>query len=61
MTPKVYYTLDQLLKDLPTLKDKQIFVISDFNKTINLDTLKYKSLLSQIKRQNITIKVLRRM
>lgn len=61
MTPKVYYTLDQLLKDLPTLKDKQIFVISDFDKTINLDTLKYKSLLSQIKRQNITIKVLRRM
>lgn len=58
---KIYYTYDQLKKDLPGLRNTEIFVISEFDKTINLKTEDYKSLLAQIKRQNIKIQVIKEM
>ena len=52
---KLYYTYEQLKKDLPYLKDVEIKVVNDFDRTINLDTKEYQSLKSQIKKQNIKI------
>lgn len=57
MKNKIYYTMDQLIKDLPSLKDVEITVINDFEKTICLNTYSYKSLKEQIKKRNIKIKV----
>lgn len=58
---KIYYTFEQLKKDLPKLKDTEINIIDDFDKTTrNLKTREYKSLKAQLKRQNIKIKVVRK-
>lgn len=54
---KLYYTLNQLRADLPYLKDVEIKVVNDFDRTIDLDTFQYKSLKNQLKRQNIKITV----
>ena len=56
MKTKIYYTLDQLIKDLPTLKDVEITICSDFEKTISLNSYSYKSLKEQMKKRNIRIK-----
>lgn len=52
---KLYYTYEQFKKDLPYLKDVEIKVVNDFDRTINLNTKEYQSLKSQIKKQNIKI------
>lgn len=52
---KLYYTFNQLKSDLPYLKDVKIKVANDFDKSIQLDSYQYKSLLKQIKSQNIKI------
>lgn len=52
---KLYYTFNQLKADLPYLKDVEIKVANDFDRTIDLDTYRYKSLMKQIKKQNIKI------
>lgn len=52
---KTYCTLDSLIKDLPYLRDTTVTIAWDFERTIYLDVYKYKSLLAQIKRQNIKI------
>ena len=58
---KLYYTYDQLVKDLPTLKDCEINVVSGFERTLlYLKTRAYQSLKSQLKRRNIKIKVYRK-
>lgn len=54
---KLYYTFNQLKADLPYLKDVEIKVANDFDRTIDLDTFRYKSLMKQVKRQNIKITV----
>lgn len=58
---KVYYTYEQLKKDLPSLRDTEINIGDDFDKTTrNLKTREYQSLKAQLKRQNIKIKVMRK-
>ena len=58
---KVYYTYNQLKKDLPSLRDTEINIVYDFDKTIkNLKTREYQSVKAQLKRQNIKIKVIRK-
>ena len=57
---KVYYTFEQLKKDLPSLRDTEINIGDDFDKTIKLDTRAYQSVKAQLKRQNIKIKVMRK-
>lgn len=58
---KVYYTFEQLKKDLPTLKDTEINIGDDFDKTTRfLKTREYQSVKAQLKRQNIKIKVVRK-
>ena len=58
---KIYCTFEQLKKDLPTLKNTEIKVWNDFDKTTKiLNTYQYKSLKAQLKRQNIKIKVIRK-
>ena len=58
---KIYSTIDSLKKDLPKLKDTEIKVWDDFDKTTKfLNTWEYKSLKAQLKRQNIKIKVVRK-
>ena len=57
---KVYYTFEQLKKDLPSLRDTEINIGNDFDKTIELDTRAYQSVKAQLKRQNIKIKVMRK-
>ena len=58
---KVYYTFEQLKKDLPTLKDTEINIGDDFDKTTRfLKTREYQSVKAQLKRQNIKIKVIRK-
>ena len=48
---KVYYTFEQLKKDLPKLKDITINVWEDFDKTTrNLKTREYKKFKSTIKK-----------
>lgn len=57
---KLYYTFDQLRKDLPSLKDVEICIAPDFDKTTKyLKTREYQSLKAQLKRQNIKIKVIK--
>lgn len=56
---KLYYTFDQLIKDLPSLKDVEICIVHDFDKTIKLKTREYQSVKAQLKRQNIKIKVIK--
>ena len=58
---EIYYTFEQLKKDLPTLKDTEINIGDDFDKTIKfLKTREYQSVKAQLKRQNIKIKVVRK-
>ena len=58
---KIYGTVDSLKKDLPKLKDITINVWEDFDKTTKiLNTLEYKSLKAQLKRQNIKIIVVKK-
>ena len=58
---KIYFTYDQLKKDLPKLKDTEINIVDDFDKTIkNIKTREYQSVKAQLKRQNIKIKVIRK-
>lgn len=58
---KVYYTYEQLKKDLPSLRDTEINIVDDFDKTIkNIRTREYQSVKAQLKRQNIKIKVIRK-
>ena len=58
---KIYFTFEQLKKDLPKLKDTEINIGSDFDKTTrNLKTREYQSVKAQLKRQNIRIKVIRK-
>lgn len=58
---KVYYTFEQLKKDLPKLKDTEINIGDDFDKTTRfLKTREYQSVKAQLKRQNIKIKVVRK-
>ena len=58
---KVYYTFEQLKKDLPSLRDTEINIGDDFEKTTrNLKTREYQSVKAQLKRQNIKIKVVRK-
>lgn len=58
---RVYYTYEQLKKDLPSLRDREINIGDDFDKTTrNLKTREYQSLKAQLKRQNIKIKVMRK-
>ena len=58
---KIYFTYDQLKKDLPKLKDTEINIVNDFDKTINnIKTREYQSVKAQLKRQNIKIKVIRK-
>ena len=52
---KVYCTLDSLIKDLPYLKDVVITIGWDFERTIYLDAYQYRSILAQMKRQNIKV------
>ncbi len=54
---KLYYTLNQLKADLPYLKDVEIKVVNDFDRTIDLNSFQYRSLKNQLKRQNIKIVV----
>ena len=57
---KVYYTYEQLKKDLPKLKDTEINIGDDFDKTTRfLKTREYQSVKAQLKRQNIKIKVIK--
>lgn len=56
---KLYYTFNQLRKDLPSLKDIEICIASDFDKTIKLKTREYQSVKAQLKRQNIKIIVVK--
>ena len=58
---KIYFTYEQLKKDLPKLKDIEINIGDDFDKTTrNLKTREYQSVKAQLKRQNIRIKVIRK-
>ena len=58
---KLYYTFEQLKKDLPILKDTEINIGDDFDKTTKfLKTREYQSVKAQLKRQNIKIKVVRK-
>lgn len=58
---KVYYTFEQLKKDLPSLRDTEINIGDDFDKTTRfLKTREYQSVKAQLKRQNIKIKVIRK-
>ena len=58
---KIYYTFEQLKKDLPKLKDTEISIGDDFDKTTRfLNTWEYKSVKAQLKRQNVRIKALRK-
>lgn len=58
---RIYSTYEQLKKDLPKLKDITINVWEDFDKSTKiLNTWEYKSLKTQLKRQNIKIKVIRK-
>ncbi len=58
---KIYFTYEQLKKDLPKLKDTEINIVDDFDKTIkNIKTREYQSVKAQLKRQNIKIKVIRK-
>lgn len=57
---KIYFTYEQLKKDLPSLRDTEINIGDDFDKTIKLDTRAYQSIKAQLKRQNIKIKVMRK-
>ena len=58
---KIYYTFDKLKKDLPTLRDTEINISDDFDRTTrNLKTREYQSLKAQLKRQNIKIKVVKK-
>ena len=51
---KLYYTFNQLRKDLPSLRDTEINIVDDFDKTIkNIKTREYQSVKAQLKRQNI--------
>lgn len=55
---KIYYTYNALSKDLPNLKDTEITVIYDFDKSIHLNAIEYKSFKATLKRQNIKINIL---
>ena len=58
---KIYYTFDKLKKDLPSLRDTEINIVDDFDKTIkNIKTREYQSVKAQLKRQNIKIIVVKR-
>ena len=58
---KIYFTYEQLKKDLPKLKDIEINIGDDFDETTrNLKTREYQSVKAQLKRQNIRIKVIRK-
>lgn len=58
---KIYFTYEQLKKDLPSLRDTEINIVDDFDKTIrNIKTREYQSVKAQLKRQNIRIKVIRK-
>ena len=58
---KIYFTYEQLKKDLPKLKDIEINIGDDFDETTrNLKTREYQSVKAQLKRQNIKIKVIRK-
>ena len=58
---KIYFTYEQLKKDLPCLRDTEINIVDDFDKTIrNIKTREYQSVKAQLKRQNIRIKVIRK-
>lgn len=58
---KVYSTVDSLKKDLPKLKDIEINISDDFERTTKfLNSYQYKSLKAQLKRQNIKIKVIKK-
>ena len=58
---KIYFTYEQLKKDLPKLKDTEINIVDDFDKTIkNIKTREYQSVKAQLKRRNIKIKVIRK-
>ena len=58
---KVYYTFEQLKKDLPSLRNTEINISDDFDKTTrNLKTREYQSVKAQLKRQNIEIKVIKK-
>lgn len=58
---KIYFTYEQLKKDLPSLRDTEINIVDDFDKTIkNIKTREYQSVKAQLKRQNIKIKVIRK-
>lgn len=56
---EIYYTFEQLRKDLPNLKDVEICIVDYFDKTIKLNTREYQSLKAQLKRQNIKIKIIK--
>ena len=57
---KLYYTFNQLRKDLPSLRDTEINIVDDFDKTIkNIKTREYQSVKAQLKRQNIKIIVVK--
>lgn len=57
---KLYYTFDKLKKDLPSLRDTEINIVDDFDKTIkNIKTREYQSVKAQLKRQNIKIIVVK--
>ena len=58
---KIYFTFEQLKRDLPSLRDTEINIGDDFDKTTrNLKTREYQSVKAQLKRQNIKIKVMRK-
>ena len=58
---KIYSTVDSLKNDLPKLKDVEINISDDFERTTKiLDSYQYKSLKAQLKRQNIKIKVVKK-
>lgn len=58
---KIYFTFEQLKKDLPSLRDTEINIVDDFDKTTrNLKTREYQSLKAQLKRQNIKIIVVKK-
>lgn len=58
---KIYFTFEQLKNDLPKLKNTEINITDDFEKTTrNLKTREYQSVKAQLKRQNIRIKVIRK-
>lgn len=57
---KIYFTYEQLKKDLPCLRDTEINIVDDFDKTTrNLKTREYQSVKAQLKRQNIKIIVVK--